>query len=166
MNCICGHPKSAHVYEEGPCRPGFRCGHKCEKYQPNQEENGEIKPDYWAELVEISRHEIVVNQFMRLREHGMVSQLDVAAGSAVCLAKVVEFQRTQIKSLLERVVNPIPFVAPAGWEPPKPPEPPKKSSVAQVLIRLALVWAKIETPLVLLAYAGIFLAIAVRCVSK
>lgn len=31
-NCAaCGHPKIAHIYEEGACRPGFACS--CQKFQ-------------------------------------------------------------------------------------------------------------------------------------
>lgn len=39
-SCVtCGHPKSAHIYEEGACRPGFACS--CHHYVP-QKDPGDI----------------------------------------------------------------------------------------------------------------------------
>lgn len=29
----CGHLKSQHIYEEGACRPGFVCEHKCQRFR-------------------------------------------------------------------------------------------------------------------------------------
>lgn len=34
-HCRCGHSKSAHIYEEGACRPGFQCETSCEKFTPS-----------------------------------------------------------------------------------------------------------------------------------
>lgn len=34
--CACGHPKSAHIYEEGACRPGWVCTDGCKEYRPEQ----------------------------------------------------------------------------------------------------------------------------------
>lgn len=33
--CACGHEKRQHIYEEGACRPGFKCEARCEKYVPD-----------------------------------------------------------------------------------------------------------------------------------
>ena len=30
--CQCGHERSAHIYEEGACRPGFKCEQQCDHY--------------------------------------------------------------------------------------------------------------------------------------
>jgi hypothetical protein len=32
--CRCGHLKSAHLYEEGQCLPGFECETKCSEFRP------------------------------------------------------------------------------------------------------------------------------------
>lgn len=32
--CSCGHPGNLHVYDEGPCRPGFVCPSLCDGYDP------------------------------------------------------------------------------------------------------------------------------------
>lgn len=31
--CRCGHARIDHIYEEGPCRPGFVCAKKCESFK-------------------------------------------------------------------------------------------------------------------------------------
>lgn len=31
--CECGHTRSAHIYEEGACRPGFECDDECQKFE-------------------------------------------------------------------------------------------------------------------------------------
>lgn len=31
-SCVCGHLKSAHIYEEGACRPGFKCQNECRQF--------------------------------------------------------------------------------------------------------------------------------------
>ena len=32
--CRCGHDRSAHIYEEGACRPGFVCEAACDWFTP------------------------------------------------------------------------------------------------------------------------------------
>lgn len=34
MKCVCGHEKRQHIYEEGACRPGFRCKEACRRFRP------------------------------------------------------------------------------------------------------------------------------------
>lgn len=33
-DCVCGHPKAAHIYGAGACRRGYKCGLGCTKYNP------------------------------------------------------------------------------------------------------------------------------------
>lgn len=44
--CICGHARSAHIYHEGACRPGFLCATGCEWFNGrlSDQENDEPKP--------------------------------------------------------------------------------------------------------------------------
>lgn len=34
----CGHARTAHIYHEGPCRPGFVCSAACERFEREQVE--------------------------------------------------------------------------------------------------------------------------------
>ena len=45
--CRCGHAASAHIHEEGACRPGFTCEQSCEVFAPEPKKqrratNGDI----------------------------------------------------------------------------------------------------------------------------
>ncbi|MGX1598625.1 hypothetical protein ACWIDS_16365 [Dietzia maris] len=31
--CQCGHAREAHIYYEGPCRPGFVCRDRCDEFR-------------------------------------------------------------------------------------------------------------------------------------
>ena len=34
--CECGHKRIEHVYEEGACRPGYKCADQCIRFRPKE----------------------------------------------------------------------------------------------------------------------------------
>jgi hypothetical protein len=51
--CRCGHYKTAHIYEEGACRPGFVCEAGCDMYVPVKAEPKVIEVmDAFERLIE------------------------------------------------------------------------------------------------------------------
>lgn len=70
--CLCGHPRSAHVYHEGPCRPGFVCEEACTRYvaEENARVGGslarDLEPDVRAWEAEIAAdRELFIAQMLR-----------------------------------------------------------------------------------------------------
>jgi hypothetical protein len=41
----CGHDKTHHIYNEGPCRPGFVCEKDCEAFVPTPQAAAQMSDD-------------------------------------------------------------------------------------------------------------------------
>lgn len=54
----CGHARLDHIYEEGPCRPGFACPSRCEAFAVSDWPFGRFSLGWlfgWPELMDTAR---------------------------------------------------------------------------------------------------------------
>jgi hypothetical protein len=48
--CLCGHPRTAHIYETGACRPGWAC--VCVVFRPAEDDHADRTVDPLAEVIQ------------------------------------------------------------------------------------------------------------------